>query len=173
LTEMVIDPICSLAFEGAPPEPRLMQRPPRRADEGLLGTSRLLDGLLQGGSVLLATLLVYILALRAGQDADVARTLAVVGLTAGNLLLVAANLSADLGWRALLTPGARAFWIVALIAAGVLALAIAVPQARALLHFAPAAPAQLGLTLVAVALAAAVGMLPGRALARRPRSTPA
>ena len=30
LTEMVIDPVCSLAFEGAPEDPRVMQRPPRR-----------------------------------------------------------------------------------------------------------------------------------------------
>ncbi len=172
LTEMVIDPICSLAFEGAPPDPRLMQRPPRQARARLVDGPMLRHGLLQGGSLLLATLLAYVLTLRAGQSADVARTLAVLGLTAGNLLLVAANLSVGLGWRALLAPGARAFWVVAAVAAGVLALAVTLPSARDLLHFAVPSPSQLGLTLAAVALAVAAGVLPGRMQARRLQRAP-
>ena len=167
LTEMVIDPICSLAFEGAPEDPRLMRRPPRHAREGLLGGPLLLHGLVLGAAVLAATLLSYGLALRAGHGADVARTLAVVGLMAGNLLLVAVNLSAGLGWRALLAPGARTFWVVAALASTMLVLAIAQPQARALLHFGLPPPPALGLTLGAVALALALGALlvrlPGRA----------
>ena len=167
LTEMVIDPICSLAFEGAPEDPRLMQRPPRHAREGLVGWPMLLQGVVQGGSVLLPTLLAYLLALRAGQHADVARTLAVVGLMAGNLLLVAVNLSAGLGWRALAAPGARPFWVVAVIATSVLALAIAAPPVRALLRFGQPPLAELCLTLMAVALAVAAGALLSRALAQR------
>jgi Ca2+-transporting ATPase len=49
LTEMVIDPVCSLAFEGAPEDPRVMQRPPRRSDEGIVGWPMLWQGLVQGG----------------------------------------------------------------------------------------------------------------------------
>jgi Ca2+-transporting ATPase len=167
LTEMVIDPICSLAFEGAPEDPRLMQRPPRHAREGLVGWPMLLQGAVQGASVLLATLAAYLLALRVGHDADVARTLAVAGLMAGNLLLVAANLSAGLGWRALLAPGARVFWAVAAIATAVMVLAITAPPVRALLHFGQPPLAELGLTLAVVALAVAVGALLSAALARR------
>eukprot|EP01038_Epipyxis_sp_PR26KG_P019419 gene19419-27509_t len=130
LTEMVIDPVCSLAFEGAPEDPRVMQRPPRRADDGLVGWPMLLQGLLQGGSLLVAALAVYVLALQAGRGEDVSRTLAVLGLTVGNLLLVAVNVSAGLGWGALLTPGARNFWWVALAALGALAVSLVVPGAR-------------------------------------------
>ncbi len=171
LTEMVIDPICSLAFEGAPEDSRLMQRPPRSTREGLVGWPMLLQGLVQGGSVLVATLLAYLLALRAGQDADVARTLAVIGLMAGNLLLVAANLSAGLGWRALLAPGARVFWVVAAIASAVLALAIVAPPVRALLHFGQPPLPELGLALAAVAVAVGAGVLLSAALARRSEGT--
>lgn len=166
LTEMVIDPICSLAFEGAPEDPRLMQRPPRRAAEGLVGRSLLAQAAVQGASVLAATLAIYLQALHGGQSADVARTLAVIGLMAGNLLLVAVNLSAGLGWRALLARGARAFWAVAAIATAVLGLALALPQARALLRFGPVSLAQVGLALLAVALAVVVGARFGRALER-------
>ena len=163
LTEMVIDPVCSLAFEGAPEDPRVMQRPPRRADDGLVGWPMLLQGLLQGGSLLVAALAVYVLALQAGRGEDVSRTLAVLGLTVGNLLLVAVNVSAGLGWGALLTPGARNFWWVALAALGALAVSLVVPGARQLLHFGLPAAADLAGALVLVAVAvAASGALAAR-----------
>ena len=64
LTEMVIDPVCSLAFEGAPEDPRVMQRPPRRTDEGIVGWPMLWQGLVQGGCLLAATMAIYMVALR-------------------------------------------------------------------------------------------------------------
>jgi Ca2+-transporting ATPase len=167
LTEMVIDPVCSLAFEGAPEDPRVMLRPPRRASAGLLGRSLLTRGLTQGAWLLGATLAVYALALQAGRDEEVARTLAVLGLTAGNLLLVAVNASAGLGWRALLAPGTRAFWWVAAAATAALGLALAVPSARELLRLAVPTAADLAATFAAVAVAVALGAMMGHALARK------
>lgn len=156
LTEMVIDPVCSLAFEGAPEDPKVMQRPPRRSDDGIVGWPMLWRGLVQGAGLLAATLAVYAIALNAGRDEDVARTLAVLGLTAGNLLLVAVNATAGLGWRTLLTASARAFWAVTAIATAALATALVVPGARRLLHFGLPTAADLGAALFAVAAAVAV-----------------
>ncbi|MBU3739881.1 MAG: HAD-IC family P-type ATPase [Rhodoferax sp.] len=169
LTEMVIDPVCSLAFEGAPEDPRVMQRPPRRRQDGIVGWPMVWQGLLQGGCLLAATLAIYLLSLRSDLGADAARTLAVVGLTVGNLMLVAVNVIQGLGWRALFAGGARAFWWVAAAAALVLGLALALPPARALLHFALPAPVLLLPTLLAVALAVAVGALLGRAVGVQPQ----
>ncbi len=156
LTEMVIDPVCSLAFEGAPEDPRLMQRPPRAAAASLVGWPTLWRSLVQGGLLLAATLAVYVVALRGARADDAARTLAVLALTAGNLLLVTVNLSAGLGASMLFTRAARAFWAVAAAAAGFLALALALPGLRRLLHFAVPAPADLALALLAVAAASAL-----------------
>jgi Ca2+-transporting ATPase len=167
LTEMVIDPVCSLAFEGAAEDPQLMNRPPRTGDDGIVGWPMLVQGLLQGGALLAAALAVYVLALQGGRGENVSRTLAIVGLTAGNLLLVAVNLTAGLGWRSLLTPGARAFWWVTLVATAALALAIAVPGARRLLHFGLPAAADLAAALATVGLAVLAGGAAG-ARARRP-----
>src|SRR5262252_1670977 len=130
LTEMVIDPVCSVAFEGTPEDPRVMKRAPRRSDEGIVGWPMLWQGLLQGGCLLAVTLAIYAVALHADRGEDIARTLAVLGLTAGNLLLVAVNASAGLGWRSLFARTARAFWWVAGIASSALALAIALPGGR-------------------------------------------
>lgn len=156
LTEMVIDPVCSLAFEGAPEDPRLMQRPPRRSDDGIVGWPMLRQGLAQGACLLAATLAIYMLALHAGRSTDVARTLAVAGLTAGNLLLVAVNLSAGIGWRMLASRSARAFWGVAAAATTAIGVALAVPGLRRLLHF--AVPPLQDLAWAGLAVAAAAGL---------------
>ncbi len=159
LTEMVIDPVCSLAFEGAPEDPLVMKRPPRRSDEGIVGWPMLWQGLLQGAFLLAATLAIYLLALNAGRDEDIARTLSVFGLTMGNLMLVAVNISAGLGWRSLFASSARAFWGVSAIASAALALALALPAARRLLHFGLPTGSDLALALASAAMAVGVGAI--------------
>ncbi len=156
LTEMVIDPVCSLAFEGAPEAAGLMQRPPRRADDGIVGWPMLWQGLVQGICLLAATLAVYGVALHAGRDGEVARTLAVVGLTVGNLLLVAANLAAGTGPRMLTQPGTGAFWGVCGAASLALTGAVAWPAARQVLHFGVPSPADLALALASVVAGALI-----------------
>jgi Ca2+-transporting ATPase len=135
LTEMVIDPVCSLAFEGTPEDPRVMQRPPRRPDDSIVGWPMLWQALLQGGGLLAITLAVYAVSLECDRTQEQARTLAVLGLTAGNLLLVWVNASAGLRWRAMFGSDFRAFWVVAAVASAALAAAIALPAPRELLHF--------------------------------------
>jgi Ca2+-transporting ATPase len=157
LTEMVIDPVCSLAFEGAPEDPRVMQRAPRRSDDGIVGWPMLWRGLWQGGWLLAATLASYVWALSAGRAEDVARTLAIVGLTTGNLLLVAVNSTAGVGWRTLFAPSSRAFWGVAGLASTALVLAVALPGARELLRFGWPAAGDLALSLFGAAAAVALG----------------
>lgn len=48
LIEMVIDPICSIAFENLPEREGLMQSGPRRRDEPLIGIRQLGVGVLLG-----------------------------------------------------------------------------------------------------------------------------
>ncbi|HEY9107882.1 MAG TPA: cation-translocating P-type ATPase, partial [Roseateles sp.] len=157
LTEMVIDPACSLAFEGAPEAPGLMRRPPRQPDDGIVGWSMLWQGLMLGGCLLVAALLVYIVALHAGRSPDAARTLSVVGLTVGNLLLVAATMSTGSGWRALAKPGTRAFWAVCAVASAALAAAVVLPAPRRLLHFEGPALDELALAVILAAMSVGAG----------------
>ena len=168
LTEMIIDPACSLAFEGVPEDPRVMRRPPRPAERGLIDRTLLLQGLLQGAALLVATLAIYALALAAGRDTDVARTLAVVALTAGNLLLVAANVVSGLGWRVLLQPGARPLWAVSAGATLAVGSALLWAPLRGLLHFGLPAPGELGAALAVVSVAVGVGSLLARRVAPGP-----
>jgi Ca2+-transporting ATPase len=155
LTEMVIDPMCSLAFEGAPASADVMRRPPRRGSMLIDGTL-LRRGLVQGGCLLLATLAAYVLAMHAGRPADEARTLGVVCLTLGDLGLVGINLAAGRGARALLGAGMAVFWAVAAAAAATLVVAIWLPGPRALLHFAVPSMADFAATLAALMAAMAM-----------------
>ncbi|HYQ80139.1 MAG TPA: HAD-IC family P-type ATPase, partial [Anaeromyxobacteraceae bacterium] len=57
--ELIVDPACSLAFEAEPGDPGLMRRPPRRAEARLFDLRLVGVALLQGASLLGATLYVY------------------------------------------------------------------------------------------------------------------
>ncbi len=166
LTEMVIDPICSIAFEQAPEDPQIMDRPPRRADETLVGRSVLWQGLLQGSVLLAITLAIDLAAIHSGRDAESARTLVIVGLTAGNLILVALNLTAGVGWRGLLKAEARTYWWVSAAAALALGFALVSPGARELLGFGVPRAGELALTLGSVGAMMALGAALGRWLFR-------
>lgn len=95
LTEMLIDPMCSLAFEAAPPSAGVMKRPPRPASSGLLdkaygwrsaGMGLLLLGLLMG-------LVAWAQLQQPHWAVEQQRALVMTGLLAGNLSLVALALA--------------------------------------------------------------------------------
>ncbi|MBC5763937.1 cation-translocating P-type ATPase [Ramlibacter albus] len=159
LTEMVIDPVCSFAFEGAPERADVMRRPPREAAAGFFGREMVLQALLQGGLLFAAAFATYLAALRHGPP-DAARAAALVALTVGNLGLVWLNASRGASWRAIFGAGYPAFWAVTAFATVTLGAGIAVPSLGALLQLAPPGGAAAALACVAgagsVLLAAAL-----------------
>ena len=144
-----------------------MQRPPRHADESLFGWPQLAGALVQGGWLLAATLAIDVIAISAGRDADTARALTVLALTAGNLGLVALNVAGTAGLRVLLGAEGRAVRMVAAVATAALALAIAWPPARTLLHFGLPAAGDVTLALVVTAAAVVLGTRLAPASGRR------
>jgi Ca2+-transporting ATPase len=95
-----------------------MQRPPRDPAQPLAGMPQLALAMLQGSLVLAACMGVYLFALRAGGASahDVARTVAVIALTAGNLMLVRVDGARGATLPRLFERGHRAFWVVAALA---------------------------------------------------------
>jgi Ca2+-transporting ATPase len=159
LTEMVVDPVCSFAFEGVPEDPGVMRRPPRAAREALLGRATLVRGLAQGALLLAVVLAIALAALRR-IGADEARTLAMCALMAGNLTLVWVHTGPHGRRRG---PG-RAFLLIAIAAAAAMALTLVLPPLRALLQFAlPPLPALAAATAAAVVTV----LLSGGAMRRR------
>jgi len=136
--EMMVDPACSIAFEGEPAERDVMRRPPRPAGARLFDLRLVAVALLQGASVAAASILAFRIGLaRTGAD-DVARALAFAALIGGNISLVLVNRSWTRGALAMLRTRNLASWSIAGGATLVAGLAFALPLLRRAFRFGPA-----------------------------------
>jgi Ca2+-transporting ATPase len=133
--ELIIDPACSVVFEAEPAEDKLMERPPRKSTERLFSKNVMAIGALQGLSVLLMILLVYVISLYRAQSESEVRALTFTTLIIANLGLILTNRS----WsrtilKMLRAPNAALWWVVG-GAAIFLALILYVPFLRNLFRF--------------------------------------
>src|ERR1019366_4211013 len=108
---LVIDPACSVVFEAQPEEADVMRRPPRNPREPLFGRRLLGVSMLQGASVLVVVLAVYLVALRLGQVESEIRALTFAAFLVSNLALIFTNRS----WSRVILASSlrdRALWAV-------------------------------------------------------------
>ncbi|WP_262298256.1 cation-translocating P-type ATPase [Microvirga sesbaniae] len=151
LLELVIDPVCSLAFEGEPSERHAMERPPRPASEPLFGTSQIVLGFVQGAVVLGAVLGLYAWALNADIPETQARASAFVTLVLGNLVLAFAD-AAEPG-TSFFDSRRLVFWGIGAAAAVIVTAIIYVPPLAAILRLSPPGLPWLATTLTVAVLA--------------------
>lgn len=147
--ELIIDPSCSVVFEAEPENPNVMKRPPRPRAEPMFSLPTILLSLLQGASVLVVVLTVFLIALYRGQGELDARALAFTTLVVANLSLIFVNRSQSrLILSTLFTPNRALWWIVSgvMIALG---LVLYVPSLRELFGFSVLHPIDLLICLVA------------------------
>ena len=91
--EIIIDPACSIVFEAEPAEEGVMKKPPRSLTEPLFDRKTIGFSIIQGLSVLLIVLSVFVLALYTGMGELDARTLSFTTLIIANIGLIFTNLS--------------------------------------------------------------------------------
>lgn len=151
LLELVIDPVCSLVFEGEPSERHAMEKPPRPATEPLFGTSQIVLGFIQGAIVLGAVFGLYVWALNTGVPEMQARACAFVALTLGNLVLAFAE-AAEPG-TSFFDRRRLAFWGIGAGAVLIVAAILSVPALTDILRMSPP-PLSWLLTVTAVAVLA-------------------
>lgn len=144
--ELVIDPVCSLVFEGEPSDPKAMRRRPRGAGAALFGPRQLLLGLAQGLVIFGVVLSLYLVGL-ARTTPDQARAGAFVALVVGNLILALTDATAR-GGR-LLDARRWIFWMIAALASGVLVLVLTVPPVGRLFAMSPPTLPDLAICVVA------------------------
>ena len=146
LMELIIDPTCSLAFEAEPGEPDAMLKPPRPLNEPLFGARDIVLGALQGLSIFLAVMSVYVIANGFSVPEAEARGLAFAALIAGNLALALSD-ALPKG----VSPFALenlSFWAIAAIASSIVAAGLYFAPLARLLHFAPPDGTQLALAVL-------------------------
>ncbi|HET8733215.1 MAG TPA: cation-translocating P-type ATPase, partial [Anaeromyxobacteraceae bacterium] len=135
LVELVIDPACSMAFEAEPAEPGVMRRPPRPLGAPLFASRTVVLSLLQGLSVLVASVIAFRLGMAHTGAEATGRAMAFTTLLAGNVGLILVNRSWE---RTVLAAAASrnvASWAVVGGAVAALALVLEVPFLRRLFQF--------------------------------------
>jgi Ca2+-transporting ATPase len=147
--ELIIDPACSIAFEAEPTRADVMRRPPRSVKEPLFSPRTVGLSWLQGGSVLLIVLAVYLVTLYRGQGELEARAMTFSTLIVGNLALILTNRSWSQTILATLRLPNRALWWVVGGALAALGLVLYVPFLRELFHFGVLHPEDLAICLAA------------------------
>jgi len=132
--EIVIGPLCSLAFESLGAEPDLMSRPPLPAAKPLFSLKVFLIGATQGVTLLTCTVILYGWAQRNGLPGDSARALAFCTLVLGNLALMINN-RATVRQRS--KTGEKPAWLATTATLAMLLLALEWPLLRQLFDFGP------------------------------------
>lgn len=145
--ELVIDPACSVVFEAEPEEEEVMRRRPRNPQKPLFGSEILGLGLLQGASVLLIVLAVYLMALFGWHDELDAKAVSFTTLVVANLGLIFANRSWSRTILSTLRTPNPALWWVFSGTLFFLALVLYVPFLRDLFHFSILRPDDLAICL--------------------------
>jgi Ca2+-transporting ATPase len=135
--EMIIDPVCSLAFEAEDEEPDVMTRPPRAAGAQLFSMSLLTWSVLQGMAALAATASVYLLAVQRGLPDEDIRALTFFTLVLANLGLIVANRSSRGHPLDFMRGGNHLLLAIFLLTTLLLVITVTVPAVRVLFGFGP------------------------------------
>lgn len=91
--ELIIDPVCSIAFESEPEEKGIMNRPPRPFEEKFFGWRKIFASLFRGLLLLGMVLTVYFLSIEEGHSEGEVRAIAFTSLIIGNIFLIFTDLS--------------------------------------------------------------------------------
>ena len=163
--EFVIDPACTLVYEGERADAGAMRQPPRDPGTPLFNLHMLGVSLALGAGMLVAVLAVYWWALATGHSDGETRAAAFAAIVFANLALLFVTRSASRTALAMLREANAALWWIVGGAAAALAAAIYVPAIAALFRFAPLGALELG--VAAAAALASVTWYELRKLVRR------
>jgi P-type Ca2+ transporter type 2C len=125
--ELIIDPVCSIAFESEQEEKNIMKRHPRKPDEQFFGKSKILSSVFQGLLLLAMVIIVYFSSVNEGHTDGEVRAIAFTSLIMGNVFLIITNLSKTRSFLAVIKEKNLAVIIILSIAITMLILVISIP----------------------------------------------
>ena len=91
--EMIIDPVCAIAFEIEQEEKGIMNRPPRDPNHRFFGAGKMIFSFTQGLLLLGMVILVYLVSVIEGHADGEVRAIAFSALIIGNIFMILSNLS--------------------------------------------------------------------------------
>ena len=93
LMELIIDPVCSVAFEFEGEEKNIMSRPPRGNNASFLNRKQITESIFHGLLLFLTTLIAFQLSLAEGHGESASRMIAFSALLVSNVFLIFSKLS--------------------------------------------------------------------------------
>lgn len=133
--ELIVDPVCSVAFESEQEELGIMERPPRSINTRFFGGRQMAFSFFQGVLLLAVVLAVYFISINEGHTEGEIRAIAFSSLIVGNIFLILTNLSNTRLFTSVFTERNIAAVSMLGIAAVLLLATISIPQLRHLFSF--------------------------------------
>ena len=133
--ELIIDPVCSVAFESEQEERKIMNRPPRNPNEQFFGRKKILFGIFQGCLILSVVLVVYFLSIKEGHTEGEVRAIAFSSFIVGNVALILVNLSKTRNFFSVITESNHTTVIILSTAVILLSLILFIPALQQLFSF--------------------------------------
>lgn len=91
--ELIVDPVCSIAFESEQEEKSIMKRRPRPIDERFFGFKKVMGSAFNGALLFIMVLVVFYLSIKEGHIEQEARAISFSALIIGNVFLILSQLS--------------------------------------------------------------------------------
>jgi Ca2+-transporting ATPase len=91
--ELIIDPICSIAFESEQDEKNIMSRPPHPVNEHFFGSKQIISSSFRGILLFVVILVVYFISNTLGYQESEIRGITFTALIMGNVVMILSNLS--------------------------------------------------------------------------------
>ncbi len=133
--ELIIDPVCSIAFESEPEDDDIMTRPPRAATVPLLSYNTFVWCIVQGSTALVVTGALFVGALNYGLPADQARALVFGAVIASCIALILVNRTFEASLIQAMRRPNPTLWIVVMAATALFALTLLWTPARQIFGF--------------------------------------
>jgi len=133
--ELIIDPVCSIAFESEKEEIGIMKRLPRDINEQFFGIKRILSSVSIGILLLAMVVTVYFVSINEGHSDGEIRAIAFSSLIIGNIFLILTTLSKTRNALSVLFEKNIALLIILFAAAGLLVMLITVPYLQTIFSF--------------------------------------
>lgn len=154
--ELIIDPVCSVAFESEQEEKGIMNRMPRDPREKFFGGKKIMASIVYGLLLMGMVLLVYFISIKEGHTPGEVSAITFSSLIVGNIFLILTNLSSTRSFLSVFTERNLAVFVILLGATALLLAIISVPSLLHLFnfefpgyrHFIPALLSASGLLLI-------------------------
>ncbi|SNR53905.1 cation-translocating P-type ATPase [Lutibacter flavus] len=133
--ELIIDPVCAIAFEYEQEEKGIMNRKPRDPNTKFFGQQKMITSALAGFLLFFMVVSVYFNAIYQGHSNQEVRAITFAALIIGNIFLILTNLSKTRSFIAVFKEKNYAVIIILSVAIIMLFLIIGVPYLQSLFNF--------------------------------------